>query len=95
MTSRKQPWPSCGAPAPGVVTPDNVVVTATTNTIRMLGPLWTKANCADCHSVKTGTLLGAFSYVFERDPPLRADGTPVPPQAENRPVATPDVGKTR
>jgi hypothetical protein len=37
-----------------------------------MGPLRTEGACSDCHQVKSGSLLGAFSYVFERDPPISA-----------------------
>lgn len=36
--------------------------------IRMLGSVRAASQCVDCHSVKRGTLLGAFSYVLHRVP---------------------------
>jgi hypothetical protein len=51
---------------------EDMVAEATTNTIRMLGSLRARNECLACHSVEYGTLLGAFSYVFERDPPISA-----------------------
>ncbi len=52
---------------------ENLITAATTNTIRMLGALRARHECLECHSVSRGTLLGAFSYVLERDPPVRAE----------------------
>jgi hypothetical protein len=43
---------------------------ATPNHIRMLGSIRAARQCLDCHEVKRGELLGAFSYDLRRDPPL-------------------------
>lgn len=39
--------------------------------IRALGSLRAMRQCLECHDVQRGTLLGAFSYEFLRDPPVR------------------------
>ena len=49
---------------------EDLVVKATTNRIRMLGGLRAKEQCLECHSVKKGELLGAFSYELLRKPKL-------------------------
>ena len=36
--------------------------------IRMLGSVQAASQCIGCHSVKRGTLLGAFSYILLRTP---------------------------
>jgi hypothetical protein len=50
---------------------EEVVTEATTNHIRMLGALRASTQCLDCHQVRRGDLLGAFSYDLQRDPPLK------------------------
>ena len=40
--------------------------------IRALGSLRAMKQCIQCHEVERGTLLGAFSYEFIRDPPIQA-----------------------
>jgi hypothetical protein len=50
---------------------EDVVTEATTNHIRMLGALRASRQCLDCHQVRRGDLLGAFSYDLQCDPPLR------------------------
>ncbi len=40
------------------------------NSMRMLGPILAVWQCQECHSVKRGALLGAFSYRLVRDPQL-------------------------
>ncbi len=61
---------------------EDVMTEATTNHIRMLGALRASAQCLDCHQVRRGDLLGAFSYDLQRDPPRvekparRASGAP-------------------
>jgi hypothetical protein len=37
--------------------------------VRTVGSLRATRRCLDCHDVERGTLLGAFSYEFLRDPP--------------------------
>ena len=49
---------------------EDLVPHATTNRIRMLGSLRADKQCLECHDVKRGHLLGAFSYVLLRDPAL-------------------------
>ncbi len=49
---------------------EEVVIATSTNTIRMLGALRARQDCMECHSVVEKTLLGAFSYTLERNPPL-------------------------
>jgi hypothetical protein len=49
---------------------EDLVVNATTNRIRMLGGLRASEQCLECHSVKKGELLGAFSYELLRKPKL-------------------------
>jgi hypothetical protein len=39
--------------------------------IRAVGSLRAMRQCLECHEVERGALLGAFSYEFLRDPPLR------------------------
>lgn len=39
--------------------------------VRALGSLRAANQCLECHQVKRGALLGAFSYEFLRDPPVR------------------------
>jgi hypothetical protein len=48
---------------------EDVVTEATTNHIRMLGALRASKQCLECHQVRRGDLLGAFSYDMQRDPP--------------------------
>ncbi|MBL8793581.1 MAG: hypothetical protein JNM56_06740 [Planctomycetia bacterium] len=43
---------------------------ATTNVIRMVGALRATKQCLECHVGERGTLLGAFTYEMQRDPPL-------------------------
>ena len=45
---------------------DDIVVSETENGLQMLGSLRAGNTCIDCHSVKRGDLLGAFSYQFEK-----------------------------
>ena len=39
------------------------------NRIRMLGAIRAAKNCAECHQVPEGSLLGAFSYELQRQTP--------------------------
>ncbi|HWB13650.1 MAG TPA: hypothetical protein VG826_30775 [Pirellulales bacterium] len=41
------------------------------NRVRAVGSLRAARQCLDCHQVERETLLGAFSYEFLRDPPVR------------------------
>jgi hypothetical protein len=43
---------------------------AETNTIHMMGSLRAAKQCVECHQVKRGDLLGAFSYELKRTPPV-------------------------
>jgi len=49
---------------------EDVVVRSTLNQIKMLGSLRASKQCMQCHSVKYGELLGAFSYILVRDPQI-------------------------
>jgi hypothetical protein len=49
---------------------EDVVIRSTLNRIEMLGSLRASKECLQCHSVKSGALLGVFSYEFLRDPQL-------------------------
>jgi len=51
---------------------EDVVTDATTNHIRMVGALRATKQCLECHEVRRGDLLGAFSYDLLRDPPLKS-----------------------
>lgn len=48
-----------------------IVTQATPNRIYMLGALRASKQCTQCHSVKRGGLLGAFSYELWRDPQIK------------------------
>lgn len=52
---------------------EDLVTTATTNEIQMLGSLRASKTCLQCHDAKRAELLGAFSYTLRRDPPLPAE----------------------
>jgi hypothetical protein len=52
---------------------EDLVARATTNRIRMLGSLRAAKQCLECHSVKEGELLGAFSYELLRQPMVKND----------------------
>ncbi len=41
------------------------------NVIEMVGAIRASNDCMKCHEVPRGTLLGAFSYQLQRDPPIR------------------------
>lgn len=45
---------------------EDVIVEEEPHRIRMLGSLRATNRCLDCHTVKRGQLLGAFSYVLRR-----------------------------
>lgn len=49
---------------------EDIVTSGQTNEIRMLGSLRAARQCLECHSAERGELLGAFSYVLQRVPPL-------------------------
>lgn len=55
----------------------DVVTNATLNRIEMLGALRATKQCMQCHDVKRGALLGAFSYQMHRDPALDPNKNPV------------------
>jgi hypothetical protein len=46
---------------------EDLKVESTTHCIRMLGSIRAVKQCLDCHRVKRGDLLGAFSYTLRRD----------------------------
>jgi hypothetical protein len=52
---------------------------STPNRIEMLGSLRASKQCAECHQVPHGTLLGAFSYELRRDPPIKVEAATVAP----------------
>ena len=59
---------------------EEIVIEQQLNTIRMVGAVRAAKQCLDCHSVRRGQLLGAFSYLLDRKQPIRepqADGQPV------------------
>ena len=45
---------------------DQLKVEERDGTIRMLGPIFAGQRCVECH--QRGQMLGAFSYVMQRDP---------------------------
>jgi hypothetical protein len=49
---------------------EDLSVDATVNRISMVGALRAAKQCTECHQVKRGELLGAFSYELERQPSL-------------------------
>ncbi len=49
---------------------EDVITRASLNRIEMIGSLRATKQCQQCHDVKSGTLLGAFSYELLRDPQL-------------------------
>jgi hypothetical protein len=50
---------------------EDIFTEATTNHIRMMGALRASKQCLECHQVRRGDLLGAFSYDMQRDPQLK------------------------
>ena len=55
-------------------TDEDIVTRQTGDQLMMLGSLRASRNCMDCHAVKRGELLGAFSYRFRStDPNLDAN----------------------
>ncbi len=52
---------------------DDLVTRATPNRIEMLGSLRALQQCRDCHEVRRGELLGAFSYELIRNPRLQSN----------------------
>lgn len=60
---------------------EDIVVDQQLNTIRMVGAVRAAKQCLDCHSVRRGELLGAFSYLLDRKQPLP------PPKVEAKPVS--------
>ena len=59
---------------------EDTVVEQGLNQIRMLGSVRAAKQCLDCHSVRRGDLLGAFSYLLDRKQPIsppKVDGQPV------------------
>ena len=59
---------------------DTIIAEEGRNRIMMLGGLRAARQCLQCHSVKEGHLLGAFSYEFVRKQPLPPDEKPKPPE---------------
>lgn len=60
---------------------EEIVVDQQLNTIRMVGAVRAAKQCLDCHSVRRGDLLGAFSYLLDRKQPIP------PPKVEAKPVS--------
>lgn len=60
---------------------EDIVVDQQLNTIRMMGAVRAAKQCLDCHSVRRGELLGAFSYLLDRKQPLP------PPKVESKPAS--------
>lgn len=50
---------------------EDIVIDQQINTIRMMGAVRAAKQCLDCHSVRRGELLGAFSYLLDRKQPIR------------------------
>ena len=55
---------------PRLHTEEDVVIDSELNQIRMLGALRANSSCLECHQVRRGELLGAFSYVLHRVEPV-------------------------
>lgn len=51
---------------------EDLVASATPNSIRMLGAVRATNSCLMCHDAERGDLLGTFSYELQRDPLLTA-----------------------
>jgi hypothetical protein len=49
---------------------EDLVVDSHLNQIRMVGSIRATKACMKCHEVNRGELLGAFSYLLQRDPPV-------------------------
>lgn len=63
-------------------TEDDVVIETVDEKLRMLGALRAGNHCLQCHSVRRGELIGAFTYELEREvrPPVRQTAVVEPPQ---------------
>lgn len=55
---------------------DQIVVETAYNEQRMVGSIRAAKKCLECHRVRHGGLLGAFTYRFYRDPQLPLPGAP-------------------
>jgi hypothetical protein len=51
-------------------TTEDLVVEDGVNRIRMLGSIRAAKDCLECHQVRRGELLGAFSYDLDRTQPI-------------------------
>ena len=60
---------------------EDIVLDQQLNTIRLVGAVRAAKQCLDCHSVRRGELLGAFSYLLDRKQPIP------PPKVESKPVS--------
>jgi hypothetical protein len=49
---------------------EDLMIEARPNLIHMVGSLRASKQCLQCHEVERGTLLGAFTYELQRDPPI-------------------------
>ncbi|HVX60337.1 MAG TPA: hypothetical protein VHC19_07045 [Pirellulales bacterium] len=63
---------------------EDLVIDQATNRIRMVGSLRAAKDCTQCHSVRRGELLGAFSYELTPGPPP----PPTPARAVVKPQAS-------
>jgi hypothetical protein len=52
---------------------EDLVIDDAPNRIRMVGSLRAGKDCLECHSVRRGELLGAFSYELIGGRPVRAE----------------------
>jgi hypothetical protein len=60
---------------------EDVVTAPSTNEIFMVGAVRAIRQCTECHAVRRGELLGAFSYHLKRSPPLKVPARAVKPPA--------------
>ena len=59
---------------------DDLVTDAHANRIDMMGAIRAVKQCQECHEVKRGALLGAFTYDLFRDPPIAVGSVPPTPE---------------
>ncbi len=68
---------------------EDVVDEVNVKGLRMLGSIRAVRQCLKCHQIQRGSLLGAFSYEFQRDPPPRVEPRHPPaddPARDERPL---------
>ena len=56
---------------------EELIVTGNSTHLRMVGSIRAAYQCLDCHQVKRGTLLGAFSYRLSRVQPIESHSSNV------------------